>query len=264
MSDGMAGRISDRFGRYPQSYDLVADLQRRVARHLARRISVYGVKRVLEVGCGTGILARARRQQPPCSVFSDFSLPMLRRARELHKKNDSNGNAARNMDDQNVFWVAADAARPCWKNNSFDGICASMVVHWFDQPGDVLSRLVSGLRPGGILAVSFPAVGSLDRWHDMCRDYGLGSGPIDFPDPRAIAAALTSCVVVEEDETIYGADYDRCRDFVMEMRDLGALASRAGHRPNPARLRRLLRDSRALRVRWRIVTMIARRGVAAS
>jgi ubiquinone/menaquinone biosynthesis C-methylase UbiE len=107
-----------------------------------RRIAALRPARVLDLGCGTGILAaRVRRALPEGAVVvgCDFSRGMLGRA------------AAR---DPRVGWVQGDALRLPFADASFETACSTEAFHWFPDPDAALAELHRVLAPSGLLLVS--------------------------------------------------------------------------------------------------------------
>jgi SAM-dependent methyltransferase len=105
---------------------------------LLAALQTAGAQRVLDVGCGTGILTdRIRRELPTARVSAcDFSHGMLRRAH------------ARNRD---LGWVRCDALRLPFRAASFDAIVSSESFHWFPDQARALREFCRVLEPGGRL-----------------------------------------------------------------------------------------------------------------
>jgi ubiquinone/menaquinone biosynthesis C-methylase UbiE len=111
-----------------------------VVRAVAERTS----RRLLDVGCGTGLLAaRLGRALPGTDVVGcDFSAGMLRQA------------AARDGAAPGVHWVQGDALRLPFRDASFDTAVSTEAFHWFpDQPAAV-TEFHRVLAPGGRLLVA--------------------------------------------------------------------------------------------------------------
>ena len=58
MLSRRSAEVATSFGARAGSYELHADLQRGVAERLARLLPPLDAPRVLELGCGTGLLSR--------------------------------------------------------------------------------------------------------------------------------------------------------------------------------------------------------------
>jgi len=106
-----------------------------------RRLAPLRPRRVLDLGCGTGILAaRVRRTLPAVEVVGcDFSRGMLGRA------------AARSPE---ASWVQGDALRLPFADASFDAALSTEAFHWFPDPHAALAELHRVLAPRAILLVS--------------------------------------------------------------------------------------------------------------
>jgi ubiquinone/menaquinone biosynthesis C-methylase UbiE len=94
--------------------------------------------RILDVGCGTGLLpARIHSELPRVSVVGcDFSGGMLRHA------------AART---RAVAWTRGDAQRLPFRDASFDAIVSTEAFHWFPDQERALAEFQRVLAPKGRL-----------------------------------------------------------------------------------------------------------------
>jgi ubiquinone/menaquinone biosynthesis C-methylase UbiE len=96
---------------------------------------------VLDVGCGTGILAaRLRRELPGARVVGcDFSRGMLGHARARTRR---------------TAWVCGDACRLPFRAGSFDAVVSTEAFHWFPDQRAALAEFRRLLRPGGLLLLA--------------------------------------------------------------------------------------------------------------
>ena len=108
---------------------------------VVRELQGWRARRVLDVGCGTGILTSrlAGDLAPDVIVGCDFSLGMLQHA--AGKRSD-------------LSWVAADAQRLPLAAGSFDAAVSTEAFHWFPDKDAALAELHRVLRPGGRLLVA--------------------------------------------------------------------------------------------------------------
>jgi ubiquinone/menaquinone biosynthesis C-methylase UbiE len=109
---------------------------------ILRELKLIRPDRVLDLGCGTGLLTeRVRRELGvPSVVGADYSPGMLEQA-------------ATGRPD--IDWVLASATSLPLADASFDAIVSSEAFHWFpDQPA-ALAECRRILRPGGGLLVAF-------------------------------------------------------------------------------------------------------------
>jgi SAM-dependent methyltransferase len=108
---------------------------------------------ILDIGCGTGELARELATGGFMVTGADISAEMLSRARM------QDGQAQ-------VSWVRLD---PRWRTlpfapRTFDAVVAASVMEYLEEPGFVLSECSRVLAPGGSLLVTVPDVRHPVRW----------------------------------------------------------------------------------------------------
>ena len=125
----------------------LTELARAVGRH------VVPGGRVLDLGCGTGELARHLATAGYRVTGCDISGQMLSRA----ASNDPAGA---------VEWVRLD---PAWRTlpfpaASFDAVVAASVLEYADSPGRVAHECARVLRPGGVLLCTVPDPAHPVRW----------------------------------------------------------------------------------------------------
>jgi len=98
-------------------------------------------QRVLDVGCGTGILtARIKREFEEAFVVGcDFSNGMLRRAA---RERPGPG------------WVRGNALQLPFANTTWDVVVSTEAFHWFPDQRVALAEFFRVLKPGGRLLVS--------------------------------------------------------------------------------------------------------------
>jgi arsenite methyltransferase len=126
-----------------EAYDRVSDLQFEEGKRLVERLGLEGGARVLDVGCGTGRLARwiAERLGPKGSVVGIDPLEHRISVARSHLS------AVR-------FEVGQAEDLSAFEDCSFDAVCLSSVLHWVSDKERALAEIRRVLRPGGRLAVS--------------------------------------------------------------------------------------------------------------
>ncbi|HSC48866.1 MAG TPA: class I SAM-dependent methyltransferase [Gaiellaceae bacterium] len=131
MSFNVSGDAYDGFmGRY----------SRELAPAFADFADVAAGQRVLDVGCGTGVLTEelARRVGPENVAGADPS-PMLAASAERVPGADLRQASAESLP---------------WEAGSFDATLAQLVVHFMDDPARGVDEMARVTRPGGVVALS--------------------------------------------------------------------------------------------------------------
>lgn len=194
-----------RFDRAASRYDAAARMQEEVAATLLARIAPCTPRRILDIGCGTGLLAAlAAARWPKADITGLDAAPAM--LAEAHKKLP----AAR--------FLAADAENiPL--TEQFDLVLSSMALHWLAEPETVFSRWKPLVAPGGAMHVALPVEGCLTQWSALCHQHGVPSRLWPFP-PASVFAA--DC-----DIRIHTAEHASARAFLHSMKQTGA------HEPAP-------------------------------
>lgn len=139
------------FDRSAREYDRYAEVQREMAEELVRRLRRCDrngkVRRVLEIGCGTGFLTeRLIRCYPDaCLTAVDLSENMVACARE--KLSSLPGKRRFVVADAETWAKDGDVA-------ACDLIVSNAAFQWFSDPEGTARHLLRRLNPGGRLAFS--------------------------------------------------------------------------------------------------------------
>jgi malonyl-CoA O-methyltransferase len=230
-----SAEIAARFGARASRYEAHAGLQHDVARTLASLLPDLQAPRVLELGCGTGLLSRHLVARYPDGdfVLTDVAPAML-------------GECRRNLagTSADVTYEIMDAAAAGGHDN-LDLIVTSMTLHWVRDPVVTLERLRGLLAPNGVLLFATLGPESFAEWRTVLDTEGLPSGVPDLP---AIPG------VVEEEHLTPDKD---SLSFLRRMQAVGGLTPREGYTPlSPGALRRAIRATNLRfggRVTWHIV-----------
>ncbi|WP_132251914.1 methyltransferase domain-containing protein [Methylobacterium segetis] len=238
-----------------EGYDRAAEVQARVAGHLAERIAGLPLAphpRVLEIGCGTGLLTQALRDRlaPRALLATDIAPGMVARAK------------ARAPEGADLRYLVMDGERPSLAPGPrFDLIASSLAAQWFEDLPGAVSTLSGLLAPGGWLALATLADGTFGEWGRAHAALGYAPATPAYPTLQALRAlAPPGCTLSVEEEPFLEA-HPNGRAFLAALRAIGAGTPRGG-RPLPAgALRRVLRrfDAEGARVTYRVALCLVRR-----
>lgn len=240
-----AARICQSFDA-AEKYDQAATVQRVAAGELFQRIhtSMASKKplRILEIGCGTGLLTEYLRNcWPEADILAtDFAPNMLVRAKSRLG--------------EGVFYHQMDAAKPD-VSGPFDLICGNLIMQWLPEPAKVLRNLAELLAPDGVLAVSTLLDGTFAEWQQACQQEGQQAATPVYPElaeaqswrPPAFSGGWAEQDIVQA--------FADGLDFVRHLKATGATTPREGTVPLSAvQLRRVaLRFQQAgSAITWRI------------
>ncbi|MBF0342395.1 MAG: methyltransferase domain-containing protein [Magnetococcales bacterium] len=224
--------VAAAFGAVAQQYESHALAQAHAARQLRQRIVALhlpGTARILEIGCGSGLMSRHLLELFPAGrlCLTDLSEAMVRVARQrltpLHP---------------DIHWVVMDGERPGVRGG-FDLIVANLTWQWFMDPLGSFARMRAWLRPGGWLVLSTLGEESFPEWRELCRKAGLGHGMPEYPSRRAWETLAPE--LLEEER--FAMEHGSALEFLQSLRKIGAQRPIPGHRPlSPGALRRVLRQ----------------------
>jgi ubiquinone/menaquinone biosynthesis C-methylase UbiE len=135
-----------------------------------------GVHRVLDVGCGTGILADRLAREAGASVAGcDWSAGMIERA------------AHRN---RSVGWIRGDAMALPVADESFDAVVATEAFHWFPDQAGALDEFHRVIVPGGLLLVALVNPTTRVGARVLATGSRLLGDPADWPTRQDMAALV--------------------------------------------------------------------------
>lgn len=174
--------IATRFSAAAPTYDQSATVQDQVSRRLMEYIPpTLRAERILEVGCGTGLLtARLRRRFPHSRLDAlDLAPAMVVQARK-------------NIPDPSINWLAGDIqALP--PGAGYQLLASSSSLHWL-QPLDAgLAAVRRQMADGGRLAGAIMLAGTLQELHQLRRQLLPHKPPAArLPDSGELRQALAA------------------------------------------------------------------------
>ena len=236
-----------------EGYDGAATIQALVAERLARRLEAEPLPpepRILEIGCGTGLLTAHLRRRLPKGVLvaSDLAPAMVQRCR------------TRLAGTAGLRFVVMDAERPACAPG-FDLIASSLAAQWFEDLSGTLAGLAALLAPGGLLAVATLSAGTFAEWRAAHAALGLEAATPVYPSLRDLAAlACPGCTLAVSAEPVVEAHADG-RAFLGSLRAIGAGTPGASRTLSPGAMRRVLRafEAGGAQVTYEVATLLIRR-----
>lgn len=115
-----------------------ADWTRSLREFIYPQIGVQSASRLLEIGCGTGVICRELKNYCSAAVLgADINLSRISIARQ----NDPDG-----------IYLGGDAFHLPFSDNSFDVTLSHYLLLWLNAPANALQEMVRVTRPGGFIA----------------------------------------------------------------------------------------------------------------
>lgn len=139
------------------------------------KVDMKNCKKVLDVGCGIGLIAREVFTMFGCEVHGlDMNPKLIEKAKEKFPEG---------------ILEVGDAAKMPYEDNTFDCTMCNFVLMWVRKPSEVISEMIRVTKPGGwILCGSEP-------------DYG---GKIDYPDDYNAVPATIRAIQQEGADPFFG------------------------------------------------------------
>lgn len=134
--------MPENFSRVAPHYQNISTVQKAGAKVLLEKLDIRPDDSVLDLGCGTGNLARQIREYTRGQIVGvDPSAEMLREARSR-----GGGIAYEQGGAEDIAYMAR-----------FDVIVCNSVMQWFTDPPKALANIRRALKPGGRLGLQAPA-----------------------------------------------------------------------------------------------------------
>lgn len=182
VSDAAEARdVAARFSRAARTYEVRATIQAEAADRLVALLDgIEDPERILEVGCGTGLLTERLLARFPRAALDalDASEGMLAEARrKLGAK-------------PGVRFVRGDA-RTFRAERPYSLIASSASLHWLAPIGEAVAHLAGLLEPGGRMAGAAMVEGTLRELHQVRRRVAPGKAPRGrLPSDAELRSAL--------------------------------------------------------------------------
>jgi malonyl-CoA O-methyltransferase len=204
-------KIKQSFGNASQTYDTVAELQRKIGRdllknHLQKKLT----GNVVDLGCGTGFLTQALLPNCENLIAVDLAFPMLQTTRE--KLGD------------NVNYVCADAENLPFSNESIDTIFSNVALQWCQPIDKALNELHRVLKIDGELIFSTFGSETLHELKTAWQNVDNFAHVNEFYTAPQLQSALEKAHFshIEIKTRAYISDYDSILDLMRELKHIGA------------------------------------------
>lgn len=222
----MKQKIIRSFNQGARTYHSAAEVQTYVAQQLATRLSLLSATRILEIGCGTGLLSQHLIASFPHAhlTLTDIAPEMLK---TCHERFATIPNIQVNYADGEALSM----------NQTFDLITSSMTLHWFEDIEKGINNIIKKLSSGGVLVFAMLGEKSLYEWRDMCEQMNILPAQLNFPQIDFLKERFPELTFNTE---LYQQSYTTAYDFLSSLKKLGATATPIGHIPvSVSQLRRL-------------------------
>lgn len=136
---------------FDQSVDYFERVQRvtwyeRLIEDFLRFVDVPARGRLLDVGCGPGLLTRKVSRHVSEAVGVDHSDAMIKRAREIARGS------------RRLHYEVGDAAAIPFPDDQFDVVTATSVLYLLSDQRRALEEMMRAVKPGGAVASMEPSV----------------------------------------------------------------------------------------------------------
>jgi SAM-dependent methyltransferase len=214
---------------------------------LVEVMAIEAGDRVLDVGCGTGALARlaARHATQGAAVGVDLSTQMIEQARA----------EAASEGISNVTFEVGDVQVHPFVTSAFDVAVSHFGAMFFSDPAAAFANIASAIRPGGRIGLVCPQAMERCDWYGVPLAALLGHRPTpdDAPsamfslsDPDVVEQLLTAAgfdaVQLRPVDTSlwFGRDASSAAEFYLGSGPVRAILERAGGSLTAADARRAL------------------------
>jgi malonyl-CoA O-methyltransferase len=232
--------VAKRFSRAAQTYERGASLHRHVAARLASTLpepGLLGKGRILEVGCGSGVLTESLRLRYPEASLCvlDIAEGMVAAVRERWGQ------------DPRMEFKVADI-REYSAPQPFDLIVSSSALHWATPLDRTLTKLRQQLTKEGQCCAALMIDGTLGELHAVRRRVAPGKIPSSrLPTGQEVLAAAGAAgfTVLSSEEECIQTRYHSADDFLSTIHAqglTGGTVSRASVSLSRTELKRLRRE----------------------
>lgn len=208
--------IKRNFSRYASTYDRYADVQIMAAQKLIAKTGKDSLRRILEIGCGTGNYTQLLREK-----FKNAQIKALDISDEMINM------ARRKLQDKKVEFITADA-ESIDLDEKFDLVTSNACFQWFEDVEKAVTKYKYWLNDRGVIL--FSLFGPLTFWElNSVLKYILGSGSIEaahFPALEKMNKILSDNFrAVETEEVSYLETFISLVQLLKKIKYSGAMGN---------------------------------------
>ncbi|MDP6189268.1 MAG: malonyl-ACP O-methyltransferase BioC [Gammaproteobacteria bacterium] len=213
-------RVAQAFSQAAQGYDKVAGLQRQAADRLLQHCGSQLRGQVMDLGCGTGYVARqlARQQQVSGILGVDIAPGMV-------------GWCRQHINHPRCQWMVADAQALPLANHSMHYVVSSLAIQWCADQRALFDNVSRVLKPAGYFYATTLGPQTLHELRWAWQQVDAYQHVNEFVPEGEILAAMQSCFAQVQVQahtiTLY---FDRVSDILRELKQLGASNHNLGAR----------------------------------
>jgi malonyl-CoA O-methyltransferase len=214
--------VARRFDRSSSTYDQHAVIQKQMAHRLLQTLNRYRqpIRRICEIGCGTGYLTNLLIQMYPVAELTavDIAPKMIETAR-------------RKIPNPNIHWYISDAEDVhSYLSGKYDLIISNATVQWLSNPKETIEFWAEALGPNGLLLASTFGIDTFQELTTLFQKQEKQCGL--QPDQHHLTMHLSSywkhfwelsgLLSVDVQENWKKISYPNCRSFLQEVKSTGA------------------------------------------
>jgi len=215
--------VARRFSAAAGDYDVHAGTQETVAARLTGLLPSFAPDRILDLGCGTGVMTALLAARWPRATITavDIAPGMIEKVKARLPR---------------ISAYVADIA--CLARNPvFDLVVSNCALQWVSPFATGIAQMARQVRPGGFAALSVMLDGSLHELHEARREAAPQNPPLGrMPAPDEVAAELARAEL--------GVVKMESGDIVVRMQSVGGVL--AGMRAQGLTAGHLARGARGL------------------
>ncbi len=216
-------KIKASFSRHADSYDRAANLQQEVGLKLISQLTPTGRQlRVLDIGMGTGFLARKLCRNNPsfkifgCDIAHGMNLYAQKQLAHIPRQ---------------VYPLTADAEYLCYKAQQVDLVISNLSYQWLNDIKQALREAMRVLKPGGRLMFTTMGEQTLLELRDCFnRAYSEQKGQIPSYTHNFIKQAELLLMMkdvgfsrMRVESQLYYRAYQEISDLFKSLKQLGAI-----------------------------------------